>query len=77
MQGRWLSVDENAVHLCATETINQWTERKKLPAHKAGRLWKFLVSEVDTWIKTGKAGKNDAAKSALFCQLGLQDPLKY
>jgi hypothetical protein len=33
----------------------KWIERKKLPAHKMGRLWKFKASQVDTWVQTGKA----------------------
>jgi hypothetical protein len=26
-----------------------------MPASKMGRLWKFKVSEVDEWTKSGKA----------------------
>jgi len=57
MHERWLSVGEIAAHLGVNpDTIYKWVERKKLPAHKLGRLWKFLASEVDAWIKAGKAG---------------------
>jgi excisionase family DNA binding protein len=28
----------------------RWRERKGLPAHKIGRLWKFELSEVDDWV---------------------------
>jgi excisionase family DNA binding protein len=28
---------------------------KNMPAHKVGRNWKFKVSEVDEWIKSGQA----------------------
>ncbi|MCU0771896.1 MAG: helix-turn-helix domain-containing protein [Verrucomicrobia bacterium] len=56
MQERWLSVDEIAAHLGVNpDTIYKWIERKKLPAHKVGRLWKFLASEVDQWVKAGRA----------------------
>lgn len=56
MQERWLSVGEIATHLGVNpDTIYKWIDRKKLPAHKLGRLWKFLASEVDAWIKAGKA----------------------
>jgi hypothetical protein len=24
--------------------------------HKVGRLWKFKISEIDSWIKSGKSG---------------------
>ncbi len=56
MQERWLSVHEIAAHLGVNrDTIYKWIERKKMPAHKVGRLWKFLGSEVDRWVKGGKA----------------------
>ncbi len=57
MPERWLSVDEIAAHLGVNpDTIYKWITRKGMPAHKLGRLWKFMASEVDDWIRTGKAG---------------------
>ena len=38
------------------DTVYKWIERKKLPSHKMGRLWKFKASEVDEWVRQGKAG---------------------
>ena len=62
MQERWLSVDEIAVHLGVNpDTIYKWITRKKMPAHKLGRLWKFLASEVDQWIKSGHAAEDVVA----------------
>ena len=59
MNERWLSVEEIAAHLGVNpDTIYKWIERKRMPAHKVGRLWKFLASEVDNWVKTGKAGED-------------------
>jgi len=56
MQERWSSLDEVAVHLgVSKDTVYRWIEQHKLPAHKVGRLWKFKVSEVDTWVKSGGA----------------------
>jgi len=56
MQERWLSVHEIAAHLGVnSDTIYKWITRKKMPAHKLGRLWKFLASEVDQWVKAGHA----------------------
>ena len=55
----WFSVDEIAKHLgISKETIYRWLERKTIPAHRMGKLWKFKPSEVDTWIKNGGANDN-------------------
>lgn len=57
-QERWLSVDEIAAHLGVNpDTVYKWIERKKLPAHKVGRLWKFQVSEVNEWVRAGKVAR--------------------
>ncbi len=57
---RWLSVEEIAAHLgVSKETIYRWLEKKKVPAHRVGRLWKFKASEVDDWIKNGGAVESD------------------
>ena len=58
-QERWLSVEEIAEHLgLKPDTIYKWLDRKKIPGHKVGRLWKFKVSEVDNWITSGGASEN-------------------
>ena len=52
----WVSVDQIAEHLGVTrDSIYRWRERKHLPAHRVGRLWKFQVSEVDDWVRAGGA----------------------
>lgn len=53
---RWLSVEEIAAHLgIKRDTVYKWIERKDMPAHKVGALWKFRRSEVDKWVLSGKA----------------------
>ncbi len=52
---RWLSVDEIAVYLgVKRDTVYKWINRKYLPAHKVGRLWKFRKREVDDWVYSDK-----------------------
>ena len=56
LEDRWVSVDEIATHLGVTkESIYRWIERKGLPAHKVGKLWKFQKREVDDWVRSGAA----------------------
>lgn len=51
----WVSLDDIAEHLgVSRDTVYRWIDRG-LPAHKLGRLWKFKVSEVDEWLRAGKA----------------------
>lgn len=55
MSDRWLSVDEIAAHLgVSRDTVYNWI-KKGMPATKIGKLWKFKLSEVDAWAKSGKA----------------------
>lgn len=39
------------------DTIYKWIERKQMPGHKLGKLWKFKASEIDEWILAGKAAE--------------------
>jgi len=55
---RWLSVDEIAAYLgIKPPTVYKWIDRKNMPSHKVGRLWKFRAKEIDKWVESGEAGK--------------------
>lgn len=57
---RWLSVEEIASHLgVSKETVYRWLDRRKIPAHRVGKLWKFQAWEVDEWVRKGGATKGD------------------
>jgi excisionase family DNA binding protein len=52
----WVTAEDVAQHLgVAKDTVYRWRERKGLPAHRVGRLWKFQLSEVDEWVRAGGA----------------------
>ena len=54
---RWVDVGEVATHLgVRRESVYRWIEAKGLPAHRLGRLFRFKLSEVDQWVRTGGAG---------------------
>lgn len=58
----WSSVDEVAKHLgVAQDSIYRWIEARGLPAQKIGRLWKFKLSEVDAWVRAGRAESSEKA----------------
>jgi excisionase family DNA binding protein len=45
--GKYLSVSR--------ETVLQYINKKSMPAHKLGRQWRFKISEVDEWLRSGNA----------------------
>lgn len=57
----WVSIDEIASRLgVAKDSVYRWIEGRHLPAHRLGRLWKFKISEVDAWLRSGGAEPAEA-----------------
>lgn len=40
---------------CSKETIHRLLAKKKIPAHRVGRLWRFDPEEVAQWVREDKA----------------------
>ena len=60
-QEPWVSVDVVAKHLgIARDTVYRWIDAKGLPAHRIGRLWKFKLTQIDTWVEAGGANEGPA-----------------
>ena len=65
MEDRWLSVIEVALYLgIKRDTVYKWIDRRNMPSHKVGRLWKFRRDEVDAWVRSG-GGTGQGQDSAL------------
>ncbi|MCB2156067.1 helix-turn-helix domain-containing protein [bacterium] len=57
---RWVSVEEITEHLgVSSDTVYRWISEKEMPCARVGRRWKFKVSEVDSWARSGKAADQD------------------
>lgn len=56
-QEKWISIDEAAEYLGVKPgTVRSWLRKdKNIPAHKIGKQWKFKLSELDAWVKSGKS----------------------
>lgn len=55
----WSTLKEVQAYLgIGRETVLQWIAKRNMPAYKVGRLWKFKISEIDEWVRSG--GANDA-----------------
>jgi len=56
----WVTLAEAAHHLqVAEETIHRWIRKKGMPAHRLGRNWRFQLSEIDEWVRSGGAAPTD------------------
>ncbi len=59
MPEKWVTVQDIADHLgIKKDTVYKWIKTKNMPHHKIGRLVKFQISEIDQWVKEGKAASN-------------------
>ena len=60
---KWSTLKEVQEYLgVGRETILQWISKRNMPAYKVGRLWKFKLSEVDDWIRSGGADDRNTGK---------------
>lgn len=60
---KWLTLVEICDYLkISRETVFNWINKKNMPAHKVGRLWRFDAAEVDEWIKSGGSHNEDKTK---------------
>lgn len=53
----WFNVDELREYLPdhpAKATIYGWVSTKQIPNHKGGKKLRFLKSEIDNWLSSGK-----------------------
>ena len=59
----WVTVKDVQAYLgVGRETILQWIAKRNMPAYKGGRMWKFKLSEVDEWIRSGGASDDNQTK---------------
>ena len=57
---QWVTLKDVQSYLgVGRETILQWINKRNMPAYKVGRLWKFKLSEVDDWIRSGGASDDN------------------
>jgi excisionase family DNA binding protein len=55
MPEKWVNLEDIAIHLSMSEdTVRTWIKEGKLPFCRVGKRYKFKISEVDEWIRTGR-----------------------
>lgn len=57
MNDKWIGIEQAAEYLGVNkDTIRNWIKKGNgIPAHKIGKLWRFKVSELDSWIESGRS----------------------
>lgn len=52
---KWVNLEDIAGHLSVSaDTVRNWIKDGKLPFYRAGKRYKFRISEVDAWLRGGK-----------------------
>ena len=52
---KWVNLEDIAEYLrVSKDTIRIWLRDGKLPIRRAGKRYKFKISEVDEWLREGK-----------------------
>ena len=55
IEEKWVNLEDVAEHLSVSnDTIRLWIKSGKLPFNKAGKRYKFKLSEVDAWLREGR-----------------------
>lgn len=52
---KWVNLEDVAEYLSVSkDTIRAWIRENKIPFYKAGKRYKFKISEIDDYVRNGK-----------------------
>ena len=52
---KWVNLEDIAEHLSLSkDTVRTWLKEGKLPVYRAGKRYKFKISEVEEWVREGR-----------------------
>ena len=52
---KWVNLGDIADYLSVSkDTIRAWIKDEKIPFYKAGKRYKFKISEIDDYVRNGK-----------------------
>ena len=52
---KWVNLEDVAKRLSISQdTVRTWIKEGKLPYYRAGKRYKFKISEIDEWVREGK-----------------------
>lgn len=57
---KWVNLADVAEHLSVSQdTIRAWLKSGKIPTYKAGKQYKFRLSEIDALLMEGKLAEKE------------------
>jgi excisionase family DNA binding protein len=60
LKDKWFNIEAVAEYLSITEdTARTWVREGKLPAYRVGKRYKFKLSEIDEWVRSGRINEGD------------------
>lgn len=60
----YISIEDAAKYLnIKPVTLRKWVKERKVPAHQIGKQWKFKISELDLWVKSGESAIKNRRES--------------
>lgn len=78
---KWMGIDELKEYLPddpAKATIYGWVSKREIPYHKGGKKLRFLKSEIDQWLSTGKRkSESELQTEAVDYQSGKKGVRRY
>jgi len=55
MKSEWLNVEETAKYVgISTSNLYSMAQSNRIPAHRVGKVWRFDIKELDSWIRINK-----------------------
>ena len=58
MPEKWVNLEDIAGYLSVShDTIRAWIRKGTIPYSRAGKQYKFKISEVDKWVREGKTSE--------------------
>jgi len=62
---KWVSLEEIATHTgLSKDTIRNYIKRSVIPFHRIGKQYKFKISEIDSWVESGKSAGIDQVQTS-------------
>jgi excisionase family DNA binding protein len=57
---KWVNLEDIAEYLSVSEdTVRTWIRNGKIPVSRAGKRYKFKISEIDAWVREGTNTSSD------------------